>query len=133
MFLVLAGIIQFGLLFWAQNTLTQIARDTGRWAATQRTCDTGPAVTAVVGTANQIAASSALIGYNGGWTSPANVNVSWRTESTMPPSQCPPVGNQQVAYVRIELRHQVPVFFVFLPIDGNLVTETEFRMEPIAE
>ena len=33
--LFLAGVIQFGILFWAQNTLTQIARDTGRWASTQ--------------------------------------------------------------------------------------------------
>src|SRR5215212_9247692 len=38
-FLIFAAIIQFGLIFWSQNTLTQIARDTGRWAATQQSCD----------------------------------------------------------------------------------------------
>ena len=37
---LLAGIIQFGTVFWAQNTLTQIVRDTGRWAATQTNCIT---------------------------------------------------------------------------------------------
>ena len=29
--IILGGIIQFGIIFWAQNTLTQVARDTGRW------------------------------------------------------------------------------------------------------
>ena len=38
--LILGGIIQFGIIFWGQNTLTQVARDTGRWASTQVTCPT---------------------------------------------------------------------------------------------
>jgi Flp pilus assembly protein TadG len=32
--LVLGGVIQFGIWFWDQNTLNQIARDAGRYAAT---------------------------------------------------------------------------------------------------
>ncbi|HEX5147885.1 MAG TPA: TadE family protein, partial [Candidatus Limnocylindrales bacterium] len=40
LFLIVAAIIQFGLIFWSQNTLTQVARDTGRWAATQQACST---------------------------------------------------------------------------------------------
>src|SRR6185437_3612632 len=54
MFLIVAAIIQFGLIFWAQNTLTQIARDTGRWAATQQDCAPLSATPGVVTTANQI-------------------------------------------------------------------------------
>ncbi len=127
--LILAGIIQFGLIFWAQNTLTQVARDTGRWAATQQTkpCNAPTAVTAVVATANDIAGTSSLLGYtNGSWTSPANVDVTWS-------GPCPPTGNQEVAFVTITLHHHVPVFFSFLPVSGDLTTEAEFRMEPASQ
>jgi Flp pilus assembly protein TadG len=130
MFLIVAAIIQFGLIFWAQNTLTQVARDTGRWAATQQECSTVAATNAVVATANQLAATSTLFGYQGAWTSPANVDVVWTAEGT---AACPPVGNQEVAYVSIELTHQVPMFFPFLPVSDTLTTRTEFRMEPISE
>ena len=133
LFLVVAAIIQFGLLFWAQNTLTQVARDTGRWAATQQECSTTAATDSVVATANALAANSSLIGYTGGWTSPTNVVVSWRTEATTPPSTCPPVGNQQVAYVAITLHYSAYVFFPFLPVNGNLTTQAEFRMEPVSK
>lgn len=128
MFLVVAAIIQFGLIFWSQNTLTQVARDTGRWAATQRDC-TVAAIPSVVTTANQLAATSSLFGYSGGWTSPTNVNVVWTTTSGV----CPPVGNQQVSFVRITLAYQVPVFFPFLPVSNNLSTTAEFRMEPVSK
>ena len=124
LFLVLAAIIQFGLIFWSQNTLTQVARDTGRYAATQQTCDADD----IVDKANAIAANSSLLGYvPGSWTSPANVIVSWDG------TPCPPVGNQQVVFVHITLQHQAPVFFTFLPVSGALTTEAEFRMEPVAE
>ena len=36
--LVLGGVIQFGIFFWDQNTLNQIARDAGRFAATIQDC-----------------------------------------------------------------------------------------------
>lgn len=129
MFLVVAAIIQFGLIFWSQNTLTQVARDTGRWAATQQVCSTQAATDSVVTTANQLAATSSLFGYSGGWTSPTNVNVVWTTASGV----CPPVGNQQVSFVRITLAYQVPVFFPFLPVSNSLSTTTEFRMEPVSK
>jgi len=32
--LLLAGMIQFGIILWGQNTLNQVVRDTGRYAAT---------------------------------------------------------------------------------------------------
>ena len=130
MFLLVAGILQYGLIFWAQNTLTQVARDTGRWASTQQVCNTGAATTDIVNTANQIAASSALFGYSSGsWSSPTNVEVAWTIDS----GTCPPVGNQQVSYVTITLHHTIPVFFPWLPgVNGNLTTEAQFRMEPVS-
>jgi Flp pilus assembly protein TadG len=122
--LMIGAIIQFGVIFWGQNTLTQIARDTGRWAASQQGCST--AAVDVLGTAKAIAANSSLIGSSSSWTSPANVDVIWSG------SPCPPTTNQTVAYVQITLHHQVPIFFPFVPGNGNLSTSTQFRMEPVS-
>lgn len=129
--LIIGGIIQFGIIFWGQNTLTQVVRDTGRWAASQQSCSaTGPIVT----TANQIAAASSLIGYNSGtpWTGGAggNVQVSWLTTPNTDP--CPPTSNQQTSFVTITITHQVPIFFPFVPGNGNLSSSTQFRMEPVS-
>ena len=133
LFLIVAAIIQFGLVFWAQNTLPQVARDTGRGASTQQDGNPGTATPGVVTTANAIAGSASLFGYGAAWTSPTNVVVAWATDTTTPPSTCPPVGNQQVAYVTITLHHTVPLFFPFLPIDNNLTTQAQFRMEPVSK
>jgi Flp pilus assembly protein TadG len=121
--LIVGGILQFGIIFWGQNTLTQIARDTGRWAATQLDCtSTG----AVLTTANTIANNSSLIGKNGAWTG-ANVEVTW---TTVTGPVCPPINNRGVAYVTITLHHTVPIFFPFVPGNGNLTTSAQFRVEP---
>jgi hypothetical protein len=124
--LILGAIIQFGIIFWGQNTLTQIARDTGRWASTQQGCTAGttPPAVDVLGTAKSIAAGSSLIGTSGGWTSPANVVATWSG------TPCPPSSNQDVAYVTITIHHSVPIFFPFVPGGGNLTTSAQFRMEP---
>lgn len=115
--IIIGGIIQFGIIFWGQNTLTQIARDTGRWAASQTTC---PTTTSVQSAADSIATNSSLIGY------PASgIGLAVTTSGT-----CPPTDNQQVGYVKIVLSHQVPVFFPWIPGNGNLSTSAEFRMEP---
>jgi len=116
--LVLGGIIQFGILFWGQNTLTQVARDTGRWAATQVTCPTSATVDPV---ARAIAANSSLIGFP---------SAAFTVSAVMSGDPCPVADNQKVAYVTITLTHQVPVFFPFLPGNGNLTTSAQFRMEP---
>lgn len=120
--LILGAIIQFGVIFWGQNTLTQIARDTGRWASTQNGCST--ATVDVLGTAKSIAAGSSLVGPSSGWTSPANVVATWTG------TPCPPLNNTQVSWVSITINHQVPVFFPWIPGNGNLTTIAEFRMEP---
>ena len=127
--LIIGGIIQFGIIFWGQNTLNQVARDTGRWAATQLFCvaGTGTSEVNVVGTANAIANNSSLIGKDAAWTG-TNVVVSWAVIGTGTP--CPPTNNQQTAWVRIKLNHTVPIFFPFVPGNGNISTSTEFRMEP---
>jgi len=116
---ILGGIIQFGIIFWGQNTLTQIARDTGRWASTQVTC---PTVAATVPTANAIAAQSSLIGYTSWGASNVDVVLSG--------APCPVTSNAQVAYVTVTLHHHVPVFFPWIPGNGDLSTSAQFRMEP---
>jgi len=124
--LVLGGIIQFGLIFWGQNTLTQIVRDTGRWASTQQNCaDTSANKQLVVDRANLLAASSSLVGYDSAtpWTL-GNVTVSWNG------TPCPPVDNTTAAFVVIEVTHSVPIFFPSIPGAGELSSSAEFRMEP---
>ena len=126
--LVVGGIIQFGVAFWGQNTLTQVARDTGRWAATQQSCSNAAAI---VTKANEIAGQSSLIGYTAGsWTS-ANVVVTWQTTPITDP--CPPTSNQQVSFVKITLHHRIPIFFPFILGSGDLTTSTQFRMEPVSQ
>ncbi|HET7472405.1 MAG TPA: TadE family protein [Candidatus Limnocylindrales bacterium] len=115
--IIIGGIIQFGIIFWGQNTLTQVARDTGRWAASQTVC---PTTGSVQTTADSIATNSSLIGY------PASgIGLVVTTSGT-----CPPTSNQQVGYVTITLTHQVPVFFPWIPGNGNLSTSAQFRLEP---
>jgi Flp pilus assembly protein TadG len=131
LFLLVGGIIQFGLIFWSEQTLTQIARDTGRWAATQTSCSDRAAVAS---TANTIAGNSSLFGYGSNWaasasdtSSPSEVVVDWHTIS----GSCPPADNQEVSYVSITIDHQIPLFFPLVPGDGRLSTTAEFRMEPL--
>jgi hypothetical protein len=153
-FLLLVGaIVQFGLLFWAQNTLTQVVRDTGRWAATQQTnpCNAGGA--ALVAQADLIARNSSLIGYSAGqWsgspvafdTTPApreGVEASWPVPTTpagLVASDCPPDTNETAWFVNIRAHHEVPVFFPLIAAvmsscnasSCSLSSSVQFRMEP---
>lgn len=120
--IMVAAIVQFGIIFWGQNTLNQIVRDTGRWAATQQSCDPATQGPAVRNQARAIAAQSSLIGYTS-WPD-ANIDVSWSG------SPCPPQNNQQVAWVTITIRHTVPVFFPMIPGNGQISSSAQFRMEP---
>lgn len=132
--LLLGAVIQFGILFWAQNTLTQIARDTGRYASARTTC-TQPQE--VIDVAKTLAGGSSLIGYptTPAWNS-SNVEVTWKDDAggnpitSGPNRNCPPKTNTTSAWVTITLRHTVPTFFPFIPGNGNLSTTAEFRMEP---
>jgi len=143
--LIIGGIIQFGIIFWAQNSLNQAVRDAGRWAATQSVSPCS-AVTDLDDTANQIALSSSLIGYAAGqWTSsyttyanntslPASppsatgLEAVWSTPDASP--TCPPTDNTQTWFVTIRGSSRAPIFFPWVPGNGNLSSTTQFRMEP---
>ena len=155
---MVGGIIQFGIIFWAQNTLTQVARDTGRWEASQQTkpCDSSAAATAVAQRADSIASSANLIGYTAGqWTAATTyptvprptegVEVAWPIPTHDPvlfANDCPPSSNATAWFVTIRLNHVVPIFLPglqYLPglgtCDSNgcsisLSATTTFRMEP---
>ncbi len=144
-FTILGAIVQFGVIFWGQNTLTQIARETGRWEATQGSCSNSGDV---VAEANLIASQSSLIGYESAWpaagsASAAGVFVSGCiTGSSAPSSKCPPQNNGDVCYVIVSIRHTVPVFFPgfeYLPAIGTcdgtgchvqIQSSAEYRLEP---
>jgi hypothetical protein len=146
--LILGGIIQFGLIFWAQNTLTQVVRDAGRWAATQQVpgCNT---IGTLAATADSIAKSSSLIGYTAGqWNngtlqtyadntplpasppSATGLEAVWSQDPLAPPQSCPPTDNKGVWYVTIRGASRAPVFFPWIPGNGDLSSTAQFRMEP---
>ena len=132
---VMAAIIQFGIVFWAQNTLTQVVRDTGRWAATQQNCKVQ---TPVWSQAQAIAASSSLIGYSATNFVPT---VTWDSSTAgWDPTKCPD-DNTVVEYVHVTATTRVPTFFPgmeYLPALGTcdpnchitLSSTAQFRMEP---
>jgi hypothetical protein len=151
--LLVGGVVQFGLLFWAQNTLTQIVRDTGRWAATQQTSPCTAGGNALVAQADAIARNSSLIGYRGGqWsgspvgfdTTPAprvGIEASWPVPTDPPglvATDCPPDTNETAWFVNVRAHHEVPVFFPLIAAavaDCNgatcsLSSSVQFRMEP---
>ncbi len=145
---MIGGIIQFGLVFWAQNTLTQVVRDTGRWEATQIVDPCSSNAGAVVGMANTIASNSSLFGYSLGnpfvaGNATEGIDVAWaRDPSDSTTQPCPPTDNQSVWYVTITIRHTVPTFFpgmTYLPGLGTcdsagchltLASTAKYRMEP---
>lgn len=128
--LILLGVMQFGLLFWGQITLTQIARDAGRWVASQESCN--PAVVNLGSQANAIAAKSTLVG----WSTSNPIVVSsgpTYTDVTPPPhtsAGCPPADNREIWNVSFELSHTVPVFLPLLGDTFTLRSEVQYRMEP---
>lgn len=141
--LIMLGVMQFGLLFWTQITLTQVSRDTGRWVASQTwECDAAldpvAANAAVAAQANLIADRSTLFG----WGSSNQLTVSeltW-TEKSRPasdtgPPDCPPVDNTYVWNVTFQINHTVPVFMPMLADSGcpscrAMQSEVQFRVEP---
>jgi hypothetical protein len=154
--LVVGGIMQFGVIFWSQNTVNQIARDTARWAVTQSDspCDSTAMRTKVAATATQLATQWQLVG-SPSWSSasmvnavgPSGVGAEWYVdEDTLPPEididdvfpgDCPPSDNRLPWFVRVRVSHAVPIFIPglqFIASDcapGFCVTSTtELRMEP---
>jgi Flp pilus assembly protein TadG len=130
--LVLLGIMQFGLLFWSQITLSQVARDTGRWAATQTYSPCSNGAAAVQTQATAIAGTSSLFAFP---DYPVTAPVSWTLSSGA--AACPPPDNQTVWYVNITLSHNVPIILPFLAdtctpsCTKTLGTTVQYRMEPL--
>lgn len=145
--LVVGGIVQFGIILWSQNTITQIARDTARYAVTLSDSPCNPEARPEVATAaNELARRSSLVSYNDGlWASALpisslgseGVGVDWIVPTGFD-DDCPPSDNRIAVDVRIRIHHVVPIFLpglqLFAPpcaVDGFcLTTETELRMEP---
>lgn len=141
--LIMLGVMQFGILFWSQITLTQIARDTGRWAVSQGwgcggSAPVEPTAGAqILGQANAIADRSTLFAWS---ASNQLVMSAGPTYTNGPPAggvKCPPLTNQEVWNITFELSHTVPVFIPFIATNGcaggcerTLNTEVQFRMEP---
>lgn len=148
---VIGGLIQFGVILWSQNAITQVARDTARWAVTQSIspCDSPATRIALAGAADQLARGTSLVNYPAGtWSvastidalGPEGVGVDWLEDAvpTPIPTDCPPSDNATVWTVRVRVNHVVPIFLPGLefiaPTCGSpgfcLTSTTELRMEP---
>ena len=120
--LMLGGAIQFGIIFWGQNTLNQIVRDGGRYGATVADCG-APGNADIVANTQAIAASSSFVGTLG------TVTVTLPDVGS-DPGPCPPASNTKVVWLKVEAAAQVPIFFPWVPGNGNISSSARFRMEP---
>src|SRR5215204_1684613 len=115
--LILGGVIQFGTIFWGQNTLNQIVRDAGRYGATVPDCVTHD----IVARTQDIADSSSFVGTLG------TVTVTL-PDAGSDPGVCPPDTNTRAVWVRIDAAATVPIFFPWVPGNGNISSSARFRM-----
>jgi Flp pilus assembly protein TadG len=123
---VIGGIIQFGIIFWGQNTLNQIVRDAGRYAVTERDCS-GPSQADVLTKIDSVASGSSFAG-----TITTKTLVMPTTAAPDPISDaCPPASNNRQVWLRITVQAQVPIFFPLVPGNGNISSTALFRMEPV--
>lgn len=148
---VVGALIQFSLLLWSMNTITQVARDTARWAATQSVVPCDSTRDSVAAKADAIARQLSLFAYRANTWSTGTTVVATPAEGVgadwgpTPPSDlyntdCPPADNQTAWFVRIRVSHVVPIFlpglqWVLPPCSssGFCITSTaEIRMEPKA-
>ncbi len=113
--LILAGLIQFGVILWGQNTLNQLARDTGRYAATLD-CSSG-AETDAESTFGDLTTET-----GGPWEN-ATATVSYDSTTC-------PIDNTTVVWVTVDASLDAPIFFPFVPGSGQLSSSTQFRVEP---
>jgi Flp pilus assembly protein TadG len=128
--LIVGGIIQFGIIFWGQNTLNQIVRDAGRYAVTERDCST-TSHDDVVSKITRLASGSSIATL-GAVTVTLGTNGEIINGQADPISDsCPASSNANHVWVRITVPAQVPVFFPLLPGNGNISSTALFRMEPV--
>jgi hypothetical protein len=143
--LILGGVIQFAVILWGQNTLNQVVRDAGRYAATVPDCSSGSLADAVAHT-TAVAQNSSLAGSLGTITVvlPTNgelvgnppvadpVSKKGPPPTVATPGYCPPANNGDEVWVRVTVAARMPVFFPWLPGNGNISSTALFRMEPVA-
>jgi hypothetical protein len=121
--LMLGGAIQFGIIFWGQNSLNQVVRDLGRYGVTEA----GNCATTKVNIVNK--APSVAAGVTIGTFSLTAADVVLpATGSTL--ATCPPATNQDRVWLTITGHLQVPTFFPFVPGNGTLTSTATFRLEP---
>ncbi len=124
--LIVGGIIQFGIIFWGQNTLNQIVRDSGRYAVTEPDCS-GASQTDILNKIDAVASVSSFAG-----TITGKTLVMPTTTSPDPVSDpCPPPSNAKQVWLRITVQAHVPVFFPAIPGNGDISSTALFRMEPV--
>ncbi|HEU0243983.1 MAG TPA: TadE family protein [Candidatus Limnocylindrales bacterium] len=122
--LMLAGMIQLGVILWASNTLNQVTRDTGRYAATLD-CSAAAATRAEGVFRDPLLADS-----GGPWkSSTATVDVAYLDAAMAPTSVCPD-DNQDTGWVTVDASMEAFVFFPWLPGNGVVSSSTTFRVEP---
>lgn len=125
LFLLVGGVIQFGIVFWDQNTLNQVVRDAGRYAATVATCS-GAARADIIAKTQSIADAAPFAGTYG------TITVHLPTTDTVLGTPCPPEDNRDVVWLSIRMEAEVPLFFPLLP-SPDIASEARFRMEPQAQ
>lgn len=150
-FLVIGAVIQFGLLLWSMNTLTQVTRDTARWEVTQSTTPCTDGLASLASTAGNIAQQWSLLGYRPGiWPTPASpgidsvgpegIGADWTGPTGLDPTDCPPDDATTAWYVSVRINHVVPIFLPGLQLfappcssSGFCISSTaKLRMEPKA-
>jgi Flp pilus assembly protein TadG len=123
--LLLGGMIQFGMIFWGQNTLNQLVRDTGRYAATLDCSNVAKSASATQ--FNNLLASA-----GGPWKT-STVAVDYYTYDSLgarvSTSSCP-ADNSTDVFVNVTASYNAPIFFPWLPGNGHLTSVTDFRVEP---
>jgi hypothetical protein len=154
--LVIGGIVQFGIILWSQNAVTEISRDTARWAVTQSSspCNTAANRALVASTADTLAERASLIGHSAGsWVSAPpitstptdGVEVDWTVPTDYFETDCPPSDGGIAVFVTVRVSHPVPIFIPGVELIGGVfanvvdptcadsfcvISTTELRMEP---
>lgn len=131
--LVVGGLVQFSVILWTQNAVTEVARETARWAVTQplAPCDSAASRANVSSKANEQAGRASLVGWTP-WASAGSstsggargVGVDWFPSGQQPaadwqwgsppialfPSDCPPADGRIPWSIRVKVSHVVPIF-----------------------
>jgi TadE-like protein len=123
--LIVGAIIQFGIIFWGQNSLNQIVRDLGRYGVTE--AGNCAATTANIVTKAPSVAAGVTIGTFSLGAADVILPAAGSTIAT-----CPPATNQDKVWLTITGHLQVPTFFLFVPGNGALTSTATFRLEPVA-